>query len=143
MVQLSSPWPHEGQQQQQQQQIESAIRHKLESSGEIDRIHHSLHANLTECGWRNVIQDAAKEAIRRKGLQPITLDQLVAELTPVARATVPAEVKGVEGQRRLFDGIMRIVYCNGREFTLLRAVEWCITESNGNEMIAQKWKART
>lgn len=88
-----SPWPHEGQQQQQQQQIESAIRHKLKSSGEIDRIHHSLHANLTECGWRNVIQDAAKEAIRRKGLQPITLDQLVAELTPVARATVPAEVK--------------------------------------------------
>jgi hypothetical protein len=85
----NSPWPHEGQ--QQQQQIESAIRRKLESSGEIDRIHHRLHANLSECGWRNAIQDAAKEAIRqRKGLQ----DQLVAELTPVARASVPAEVKG-------------------------------------------------
>lgn len=89
----NSPWPHEGQ--QQQQQIESAIRRKLESSGEIDRIHHRLHANLSECGWRNAIQDAAKEAIRqRKGLQSITLDQLVAELTPVARASVPAEVKG-------------------------------------------------
>ncbi|KAL7451756.1 hypothetical protein ACHAWC_003557, partial [Mediolabrus comicus] len=89
------PWPHEGQhhQQQQQQQIESSIRHKLESSGEIDRIHHSLHANLSECGWRNVISDAAKEAIRRKGLQPITLEQLVAELTPVGRANVPSDVK--------------------------------------------------
>ena len=94
MVQLSSPWPHEGQQQRQQQQIESAIRHKLETTGEIDRIHHSLHANLTECGWRNnVLQESAKEMIRRKGLQPITLDSLVAELVPVGRATVPNEVK--------------------------------------------------
>ena len=94
IVAQKSPWPHEGQQQQQQQQqIESNIRHKLESSGEIDRIHHRLHVNLSECGWRNVISDAAKEAIRRKGLQPITLDQLVAELTPMARATVPTEVK--------------------------------------------------
>ena len=87
-----SPWPHEGQQQRQQQQIESAIRHKLESTGEIDRIHHSLHANLS--GWRsNVLQESAKEMIRRKGLQPITLDSLVAELVPVGRATVPNEVK--------------------------------------------------
>jgi len=93
MVQLSSPWPHEGQQQRQQQQIESAIRHKLETSGEIDRIHHRLHANLTECGWRNILQESAKEAIRRKGLQPITLDSLVAELVPVGRATIPGEVK--------------------------------------------------
>ena len=89
-----SPWPHEGQQQRQQQQIESAIRHKLESTGEIDRIHHSLHANLNDCGWRNnVLQESAKEMIRRKGLQPITLDSLVAELVPVGRATVPNEVK--------------------------------------------------
>mmetsp|Transcript_21441 Transcript_21441/g.32432 ORF Transcript_21441/g.32432 Transcript_21441/m.32432 type:complete len:103 (+) Transcript_21441:161-469(+) len=35
---------------------------------------------------------------------------------------------------------MRIVYCNGREFTLLRAVEWCITESNGNEMLHRNGK---
>ena len=88
-----SPWPHEGQQQRQQQQIESAIRHKLESTGEIDRIHHSLHANLTDCGWRNILQESAKEMIRRKGLQPITLDSLVAELVQVGRATVPSEVK--------------------------------------------------
>ena len=77
----------------QQQQLEFNLRHHLESTGEMDRIHHHLHADLIECGWRDAMKDRAKELIRRKGLEAVTMDELVSELIPMGRATVPPEVK--------------------------------------------------
>jgi hypothetical protein len=40
------------------------------------------------------MKDHAKELIRRRGVEGISMDELVNELIPVGRASVPHDVKG-------------------------------------------------
>jgi len=46
-----------------------------------------------ECGWRDQLKVHCKEIVRQKGLENITVDDLVAEITPKGRALVPDPVK--------------------------------------------------
>jgi len=46
-----------------------------------------------ECGWRDELKEYCKEVIRSKGLEKITVDELVEEITPRGRATVPDNIK--------------------------------------------------
>mmetsp|Transcript_3883 Transcript_3883/g.5083 ORF Transcript_3883/g.5083 Transcript_3883/m.5083 type:complete len:83 (+) Transcript_3883:189-437(+) len=66
---------------------------KLIETGEKERLKEILRQKLVECGWRDELKEYCKEVIRSKGLEKITVDELVAEITPRGRATVPDEVK--------------------------------------------------
>lgn len=46
-----------------------------------------------------VQQEHCKEIIRKKGLEKITVDELVDEITPRGRATVPDDIKSELLQR--------------------------------------------
>jgi hypothetical protein len=46
-----------------------------------------LRERLIQCGWREDLKEFCKEVIRRKGLEKVTIEELVAEITPKGRGT--------------------------------------------------------
>ena len=44
-----------------------------------------LRERLVACGWRDELKEYCKEVIRRKGLEKVTVDDLVGEITPRGR----------------------------------------------------------
>mmetsp|Transcript_33934 Transcript_33934/g.104170 ORF Transcript_33934/g.104170 Transcript_33934/m.104170 type:complete len:176 (+) Transcript_33934:85-612(+) len=79
--------------QQKDDALRTTIMQKLVETGEKERLKELLRQKLIECGWRDELKEYCKEVIRSKGLEKITVDELVAEITPRGRATVPDEVK--------------------------------------------------
>jgi enhancer of yellow 2 transcription factor len=44
-----------------------------------------LHDRLVSSGWRDELKEYCKEIIRRKGLEKVTVEELVAEINPKGR----------------------------------------------------------
>ena len=74
-------------------QIRTQINEKLTESGEREKLKELLRARLIESGWRDNLKTKCKEIIQNKGLEKITVQQLVEEITPYARSTVPENIK--------------------------------------------------
>lgn len=74
-------------------QLRATINQKLIETGERDRLKELLRNRLIACGWRDELKQYCKEIVRQKGLENITVDDLVAEITPKGRALVPDQVK--------------------------------------------------
>lgn len=47
-----------------------------------------LHDRLVSSGWRDELKEYCKEVIRRKGLEKVTVEELVAEITPKGRCKI-------------------------------------------------------
>jgi len=73
--------------------IKLLLARRLEESGEKARLMEHLRSRLIESGWRDELKLQAKEHVRKEGVENITVDDLVAKLTPVGRASVPDAVK--------------------------------------------------
>ncbi|XP_057301908.1 transcription and mRNA export factor ENY2-like [Hydractinia symbiolongicarpus] len=69
------------------------INQRLTESGEKERLQEMLRVRLIECGWRDELKEYARDIVKEKGVDNVTVDDLVAELTPQARSSVPDEVK--------------------------------------------------
>jgi len=69
------------------------VNEKLVESGEKERLKQLLTNRLVECGWKDEMKQYCKEVIRNKGSDKFTLDELVADITPKGRSTVPDNVK--------------------------------------------------
>ncbi len=69
------------------EEIRNAILKKLVDSGEKDRLKEMLSDRLTQSGWRDDLKEHCKNIIRRKGLEKITVEELVSEITPYGRCT--------------------------------------------------------
>ena len=74
-------------------QIRNQINERLEETGERNKLKELLRARLIESGWRDQLKIKCKEIIENKGLEKITVSQLVEEITPYARSTVPENIK--------------------------------------------------
>lgn len=74
-------------------QMRATINQKLVETGERERLKELLRTRLIECGWRDQLKAQCKEIVQNKGLEHITVDDLVAEITPKGRALVPDNVK--------------------------------------------------
>lgn len=74
-------------------QLSASINQKLVESGEREKLKELLRTRLIECGWRDKLRSHCKDVIKQKGLENVTVDDLVAEITPMGRALVPDEVK--------------------------------------------------
>ncbi|XP_031572497.1 transcription and mRNA export factor ENY2-like, partial [Actinia tenebrosa] len=59
----------------------------------VFRLKELLRIKLIECGWRDQLKDHCQEIIKQKGLDNITVEDLVKKITPKGRALVPDEVK--------------------------------------------------
>mmetsp|Transcript_34697 Transcript_34697/g.59625 ORF Transcript_34697/g.59625 Transcript_34697/m.59625 type:complete len:107 (+) Transcript_34697:55-375(+) len=73
--------------------VRATIMQKLIETGEKERLKEMLREKLIETGWRDDLREYCKEVIRSKGLEKITVDELVAQITPRGRATVPDHIK--------------------------------------------------
>lgn len=73
--------------------MKAAINQKLLESGERDRLKELLRTRLIECGWKDQMKAHCKEIIKEKGVENVTVDDLVAEITPKGRASVPDSIK--------------------------------------------------
>eukprot|EP01017_Pseudomicrothorax_dubius_P021945 TRINITY_DN2361_c0_g1_i1.p1 TRINITY_DN2361_c0_g1~~TRINITY_DN2361_c0_g1_i1.p1 ORF type:complete len:101 (+),score=22.18 TRINITY_DN2361_c0_g1_i1:129-431(+) len=69
------------------------LEQKLRESGEESRLEEYLRKKLVECGWKDDLKRHCKELIRKKGLEKVTVDELVDELVIKGRATVPTTIK--------------------------------------------------
>uniref|UniRef100_A0A8C4RCQ0 Transcription and mRNA export factor ENY2 n=1 Tax=Eptatretus burgeri TaxID=7764 RepID=A0A8C4RCQ0_EPTBU len=74
-------------------QLRHSINQKLIENGERDRLKELLRTKLIECGWKDQMKAHCKEIIRQKGLDHVTIEELVTEITPRGRALVPDSVK--------------------------------------------------
>ncbi|XP_043759765.1 transcription and mRNA export factor ENY2-like [Cervus elaphus] len=70
-------------------QMRATINQKLIETGERERLKELLRA---KCGWKDQLKAHCKEVIKEKGLEHVTVDDLVAEITPKGRALVPDSV---------------------------------------------------
>lgn len=74
-------------------QIRNQINERLDETGHREKLKEMLRARLIESGWRDEVKDKCKEVIENKGLEKITVADLVEEMTPYARSTVPENIK--------------------------------------------------
>ncbi|XP_006916669.1 transcription and mRNA export factor ENY2 isoform X3 [Pteropus alecto] len=72
-------------------QMRAAINQKLIETGERERLKELLRAKLIECGWKDQLKAHCKEVIKEKGLEHVTVDDLVAEITPKGRGRTPLQ----------------------------------------------------
>ncbi|KDO19453.1 hypothetical protein SPRG_15358 [Saprolegnia parasitica CBS 223.65] len=75
------------------EQVKETINQRLVESGEKERLKEALRQKLTACGWRDEMRTYCKELIKTKGIDQITVEDLVDEITPKGRAAVPDSIK--------------------------------------------------
>ena len=110
--------------------MRTTIMQKLVETGEKERLKELLRQKLVECGWRDELKEYCKgasprgraravgaprrssrrltprapslfaEVIRSKGLEKITVDELVAEITPRGRGAPPSLPREKTSDRR-------------------------------------------
>ncbi|KAJ7985128.1 hypothetical protein DPEC_G00348870 [Dallia pectoralis] len=73
--------------------MRATINQKLTEMGERERLKELLRAKLTECGWRDQLKAYCKDVIKEKGLEHVTVEDLVVEITAKGRVLVPDSLK--------------------------------------------------
>ncbi|KAI8615155.1 transcription factor e(y)2-domain-containing protein [Chytriomyces sp. MP71] len=79
--------------------FKSLVDQKLVRSGEKDKLKELLRTRLIESGWRDDMKALCKEAIQARGIERVTVEELVHEITPKGRAAVPDTVRAELLQR--------------------------------------------
>ncbi|CAH0513367.1 unnamed protein product [Peronospora belbahrii] len=74
-------------------EIKMRISERFVQSGVKDQVKELLRVKLVDCGWRDEMKLHCKEVIRKKGIDHVTVEDLVEEITLKARALVPGDVK--------------------------------------------------
>ena len=76
------------------------MEQKLRESREEQRLEEFLRQRLIECGWKDELKNHCKgnlednkDIIRRKGLEKVTVEELVEDLTIKGKSTVPLQIK--------------------------------------------------
>lgn len=76
------------------------LEQKLRESREEQRLEEYLRQRLIECGWKDELKNHCKgistvhpDMIRRKGLEKVTVEELVEDLTIKGKSTVPLKIK--------------------------------------------------
>eukprot|EP00298_Acanthocystis_sp_HF-20_P004790 c15096_g1_i5.p1 GENE.c15096_g1_i5~~c15096_g1_i5.p1 ORF type:complete len:109 (+),score=18.05 c15096_g1_i5:27-329(+) len=73
------------------EKVKDVLHQKLIRSSENERIKENLRKQLVESGWYDNLKKHTEEVIRTKGIT--NLSQLVTEITPHGRASIPDHVK--------------------------------------------------
>lgn len=77
----------------QRAEIRDKIQKLLVETGERDKIRAEIEKKLMESGWNDKVKAACKDFITAKGVDAVSVEDVVTAVAPAARSTVPAEVK--------------------------------------------------
>lgn len=94
-------------------EVKQKIQQKLIESGEYARLRESLSARLAESGWKEEIKRLCQEAIRTRGTENVSIEELVEEVAPRAKAIVPPKVR-----RRTLEAVQRFLVENSSSFSV-------------------------
>ena len=78
---------------------ESRVAHvnlnkRLEETGERERLKQEFAKKLIRTrGWRDQLTEYCIEYLKNKGVERVTVDEIVAKIAPQGRATVPRSLK--------------------------------------------------
>merc|ERR1712002_134784 len=75
------------------EKMKDSINQELIRTGERERLKQLLRERLLESGWRDQLKKDCKQMIRERGLDRMTVDELVKEITPRARQLVQDGIK--------------------------------------------------
>jgi len=78
---------------EKQKRLKAIANQNLTESGERERLIQLLRTRLLECGWRDKVVVLCKDVVKDVGVDNITLDNLITEVTPKARQMVDDSVK--------------------------------------------------
>ena len=73
--------------------LRTQINQKMIESGEKEKLKEILRTRLEEFGWPEQVKEVARDCVKVKGAEKITVDELVTEITPKGRALVPDSLK--------------------------------------------------
>ncbi|KAK3820435.1 MAG: transcription factor e(y)2-domain-containing protein [Benniella sp.] len=73
-------------------QLRSVLYRELVESGKRDQLVELLRARLIDSGWRDDLKAYTKEVIQSRE-QAMSVDEIIKEVSPHARASVPDKVK--------------------------------------------------
>ncbi|KAK9667606.1 hypothetical protein K7432_017619 [Basidiobolus ranarum] len=80
-----------------EEKIRMSLCQKFTESGEKDRLQSILQERLRECGWLESIKahcsEIVKEKLKTDGVTGVTVNEMVSQITPHARGTVPEDIK--------------------------------------------------
>ncbi|CAI5729053.1 unnamed protein product [Peronospora destructor] len=79
--------------QQKDEEAKMRITKRFVQSGEKEKLKEFFRFKLLECGWRDAMKQECRVVIRNKGIDHVTVEDLVEEITLQGRALVPGDVK--------------------------------------------------
>lgn len=75
------------------EELRAEANRRLVETGERNRIVELLRHRLYECGWKEEVAASCKQLVKDRGVDNVTVDDLVREVTPGARKSVPDSIK--------------------------------------------------
>jgi len=78
---------------QRNQELKAQIDALLVKNGDIDELKEVLRSRLSDSGWKDEIRLVCNKIIKERGVQSVTVDSLVREVTPIGREKIPASIK--------------------------------------------------
>ena len=70
------------------------LNKRLEETGERERLKQEFAKKLIRTrGWRDELKQYCIEYLKNKGVERVTVDEIVAKIAPQGRATVPEALK--------------------------------------------------
>ncbi|CAE7242083.1 ENY2 [Symbiodinium natans] len=66
---------------------------KLEESGEREQLKQYIINHLNECGWREDLKKQCVECIQNRGVEKVTLEDMINDIAPKGRASLPEKLK--------------------------------------------------
>lgn len=75
------------------EELKTRAYQKLVETGERDRLMQVLRVQLTECGWKDRLTEFCKKVVKEKGVDNVSIDDLVSQVFPIAQKNVPPHVK--------------------------------------------------
>ncbi|KAJ3221801.1 Transcription and mRNA export factor eny2 [Clydaea vesicula] len=73
---------------QDKRQLRNIIDQKLVKSGEKERLKQLLRQRLTQCGWRDDLKAHCKDVVKGKGMDQVSVEDLINEITPKGRGSI-------------------------------------------------------
>ncbi|CAK9298426.1 unnamed protein product [Gordionus sp. m RMFG-2023] len=79
------------------EEINAIMDQRFNESEEKLRLKEELNLKLIECGWKEEVKELCKKSASKfaeeKGIENVTADDLINDITPQARGLVPDHIK--------------------------------------------------
>lgn len=73
--------------------LKNLAHRRLVETGERDKLIQTLKTRLTDCGWQDQLKEFCWKVVKDRGIDNVTIDDIVNEVSPRAKEKVPDPVR--------------------------------------------------